>query len=225
MWIGQDSDKAKARDISIHDNVANGKPVSHEVMNEQVALECISENIGLANGMPDARITRAVCERHKIKKPDSVKKHIERLLFQHECRVRKLHPPAAVEVCAAAYSFVDREGFGEIAKAVCKFGDTKGLPAVLRQCRRGRKFGDAVVRAITDHAAGYTAVSSVTVPMSGVARVRLMCNGLVKFLELALAEDRSVTLGDCDLLDDYIASVCERGSMVVSSLRKKANGA
>jgi hypothetical protein len=225
MWIGEDSDKAKARDISIHDNVANGKPVSHEVMNEQVARECIAENLGFANGMPDSRITRAVCERHKIKKPDSVKKHIERLLFQHECRARKLDPPAAIEVCAAAYSFVDREGFGEIAKAVCKFGDTKGLTSVLRQCRRARKSGDDVVRAVTDHVAGYTSSPGVTSSMSSVDRIRRLCDRLIKHLESDLANDASITSSDCDLVDDYIANVCERGSTVVSVLRKKATGA
>jgi hypothetical protein len=225
MWIDQDSDKAKARDISIHDNVANGKPVSHEAMNEQVARECIAENLGFANGMPDARITRAVCERHKIKKTDSVKKHIERLLFQHECRARKLDPPAAVEVCAAAYSFVDREGFGEIAKAVCKLGETKGLTSVLRQCRRARKSGDAVVSALTDHAAGYTSSAVVTLSMSSVDRIRLLCDRLIKHLEGDLANDASVNTRDCDLVDDYIAKVCERGAAVVSLLRKKASGA
>jgi hypothetical protein len=225
MWIGGDPDKAKARDISIHDNVANGKPVSHEVMNEQVARECIAENLGFANGMPDPRITRAVCERHKIKKTDSVKKHIERLLFQHECRARKLDPPSAVEVCAAAYSFVDREGFGDIAKVVCKLGDTKGLTSVLRQCRKARKSGDAVVRAVTDHAAGYTSPPVVTSSMSSVDRIRLLCDRLIKHLEGDLANDDSVSSKDFDLVDDYIANVCERGSTVVSVLRKKASGA
>lgn len=225
MWIGEESDKAKARDISIHDNVANGKPVSHEVMNEQVARECIAENQGFANGMPDARITRSVCERHKIKKTDSVKKHIERLLFQHECRSRKLDPPAAIEVCAAAYSFVDREGFSEIAKAVCKLGDTKGIAGVLRQCRRARKSGDAVVRAVTDHAAGYSSAPIVTSSMSSVDRIRLLCDRLIKQLENDLANDDSVNTKGCDMVDDYIANVCERGSTVVSLLRKKATGA
>jgi hypothetical protein len=225
MWIGESADKAKARDISIHDNVANGKPVSHEVMNEQIANECIAENLGLANGMPDPRITRAVCDRHKIKNMQSVKKHIHRLLFHHECRVRKLDPPSAVEVCAAAYEFVDREGFGEIAKAICKFADTKGLPALLRQCRIHRKSGDAVVRAITDHAAGYTSSPAVSRAMSNVDRVRLLCDRLTKCLEIQLTADASITAKDCDSLDGYITSVCERGFTVVSVLRKKASGA
>jgi hypothetical protein len=224
MWIGEDSDKAKARDISIHDNVANGKPVSHEVMNEQVARECIAENLGFANGMPDPRITRGVCERHKIKKVDSVKKHIERLLFQHECRSMNLDPPVGVEVCASAYRFVDREGFPEVAKAVCKFGETKGLPTLLRQCRRAKKHGDAVAAAIKDYVAGYTSATRVAEPMSSVARIRLMCDRLLKHIEGELAQDISITARDCDLVGEYIASVCDRGSAALCVIRKKAKG-
>jgi hypothetical protein len=225
MWIGEDSDKAKARDISIHDNVANGKPVSHEVMNEQVARECIAENQGFVNGMPDARIIRAICERHKINKTESVKKHIERLLFQYECSKRKLLPPAAIDTCSAAYSFVDREGFSEIAKAVSKFGATKGLANVLRQCRRAKKSGDAVVRAMTDHVAGYTATARISSSMSAVDRIRLQCDRLIKHIENDLPNDPLVNAKACDMVDDYIANVCERGSTVVSVLRKKATGA
>lgn len=225
MWVSDDSDKKKARDISIHDNVANGKAVSSEVMHEQIARECISESGGFANGYPDAPITRAVCDRHGISKADSIKKHIERLLFQHECRARKLVPPAVIDVCSAAYRFVDREGFGEIVKAVCKHGEAKGLSTVLRNCARRRQCGDAVVKAISDYSGGYTPSRTGTLSMSSVDKTRLMCDQLVKHLESHVSCDASIGVNGCQMIDDYLANVCERGSTVVSVLRKKATGA
>jgi hypothetical protein len=225
IWVSDDSDKSKARDISIHDNVANGKPVSNDVMNEQIARECILESGGFFNGCPDPRITRAVCERHRITKTESVKKHIDRLLFQHECRAKKLVPPSAIDVCATAYYFVDKDGFADILRAVCKHGECKGLPSVLRDCRRRRQCGAAVVKAVVDHAAGYTQSTTTSPGMSSVDKTRLLCDGLVKHLESSVSSDASVTIRDCKTLDDCIALVCERGSMVVSVLRKKATGA
>lgn len=225
IWISDESDKSKARDVSIHDNVANGKPVSNDVMHEQIARECILESGGFANGSPDPRITRSVCERHRITKTESVKKHIDRLLFQYECRARKLVPPSVIDVCSIAYYFVDKDGFGDILRAVCKHGESKGLPGVLRDCRRRRQCGAAVVKAVVDHAAGYTQSTKTSIGMSSVDKTRLLCDGLLKHLESAVSADASVTVRDCKTLDDCIALVCERGSMVVSVLRKKATGA
>jgi hypothetical protein len=224
MWVSDDSDKSKARAASIADNVANGLPVSNEVMHEQIARECITESGGFANGYPDPRVTRAVCGRHNITKTDSIKKHIDRLLFQHECRARKLVPPAVIDVCAAAYSFVDREGFGDIARAVCRNGESKGLSTVLRECRRRRQSGDAVVKAINDHAAGYAVIKRPTSLMSSVDKTRLMCDALAKHLESSVSVDASITVRDCELIDDYITNICDLGATVVSVLRKKATG-
>lgn len=225
IWIKDETDKAKARDISIHDNVANGKPVSSDVMNEQIARECIVQNGGFVNGYPDAKIVRQVCDRHHISKSESVKKHIDRLLFQHECRARKLVPPAVVDVCAAAHWFQDKNGFDAIVRAVCKHGECKGLSAVLKDCRRRRQSGEAVVQAVNDHAAGYSQSARPSLSMSAVDKTRLLCDSLVKHLETVVSGDASITLRDCQQLDDYLAMVCERGAVVVSVIRKKATGA
>jgi hypothetical protein len=224
MYISNESDKAKARDISIQDNVANGKPVSTDVMYEQIAKECISESGGFSEGYPGRMVVSSVCLRHQVPHADSIKKHIERLLFQHECRKLKLKSPTIIDVCAAAYQFLESEGFDDIAKAVCQAGDAKGLASILRDCKRRRLKGVQVVKAIGDFSAGYKPYKKAAAAMSSVARVRLACDALIKQLEGGIASDASVTLEDCNEIDGYISHVLEIGSSVVSLARKKASG-
>jgi hypothetical protein len=225
MWIASDDDRKKARDLSSHDNYANGKATSREVMYEQLAQECISENGGYVEGLPPPAIISQIVNRHSIKKPDLLRLHVHRLLFQHECRNRKLIAPEGVEVCSAAYAFSDKEGFSELIHAVSAARETKGLAQILKDGKRRKKSGSVVASLVNDASSGYSVPAASGIKMTLSSRVVLNCEQLRKLLVSKLADDKSVGERDCEDIEAALEKLCESGANVVHTIRKKVRGA
>ena len=225
VLIDTEEDKKKARDVSSHDNWVNGKGIPPGERYEQLAQECISENGGLVNGLPPAAIVSQVAKRHSVVRREMLNGHIHRLLFQHECRRRKCVPPAGVDVCQLAYSYVDKEGFTDLVRAVSDARDTKGLVLIMRDGRQRKKNGREVAEDIANAANGYLSGSVSSRAMPAVARVQCALETVRKLMEGKLALDPSVTDADCNSIEAALEHVCECGATVVQALRRKVRGA
>lgn len=219
--VRDEEDVSRLRDISIHDNVRNGSRVWCERQHEQIAQEAIRENGGYERGYPSHEVMRSVMVRHGIRNNQSVRKHLQRLLFNREAARRRLVAPASVDACALAYHWADREGFDELVRTVCRNGDSKALIATLRDAKHRRLGGTAAASAVMDAAAGYHGKEARS--MRPAEKVRLRCLSVVKTFEEELSSV-TVTAEDLGVIEKAVRDVQAKGEAVVATLKKKIGG-
>jgi hypothetical protein len=220
VYVKSDMDKAKLVTLSRWDNFRNGAPETVNAHYQGLAQECIATAGGVLNGFPPKDVIDEIAARNGIagQYKTRLKMHVRAMLFQAECRSLRIpRIPDNAALCAAAYEFVDREGFEEVAKAVCANQSHKGIAGVVKECNQRRLSGIAAVSFIKDATNGF---SECPVRMTAADEVRLRCNALCSSLK-KLDQDLSVTRHDVDLLEKHIEEAFERAAQVTARIKDR----
>jgi hypothetical protein len=220
VYVKTDLDKAKLVTLSRWDNFRNGAPETVNAHYQGLAQECIATAGGVLNGFPPKDVIDDIAARNGIggAYKTRLKMHIKAMLFQAECRSLRIpRIPDNAALCAAAYEFVDRDGFEEIAKAVCANQSHKGIAGVVKECNQRRLSGDAAVAFIKDASNGF---SECPVRMTAADEVRLRCNAFAASLK-KLEQDPSVTRHDVELLEKHIEEAFDRAAQTTARIKER----
>jgi hypothetical protein len=220
VYVKTDTDKAKLFTLSRWDNFRNGAPETVNAHYQGLADECIATAGGVLNGFPPRAVIDEIAARNGIsgQYKTRLKMHIKAMLFQAECRSLRIPKiPDNAALCAAAYEFVDREGFEDVAKTVCANQSHKGIASVVKECNQRRLSGHAAVSFIKDASNGF---SECPVRMTAADEVRLRCNAFANALK-KLDQDRSVTRHDVELLERHIEEAFERAAQVTARIKER----
>jgi hypothetical protein len=220
VYVKTDLDKAKLVTLSRWDNFRNGAPETVNAHYQGLAQECIATAGGVLNGFPPKAVIDEIAARNGIggQYKTRLKMHIRAMLFQAECRSLRIpRIPDNAALCAAAYEFVDREGFEDVAKAVCANQSHKGIAGVVKECSQRRLSGSAAVAFIRDASNGF---SECPDRMTSADEVRLRCNAFTTSLK-KLDQDPSVTKHDAELLEKHIVEAFERAVQVTSRIKER----
>lgn len=220
VYVKNETDKAKLVTVSRWDNFRNGAPETVNAHYQGLAQECIALAGGVLNGFPPKSVIDEIAARNSIagQYKTRLKMHIRAMLFQAECRSLRIpRVPDSTALCAAAYDFVDREGFEEIVKAVCANQSHKGIAGVVKECSQRRLSGRAAVDFIKDSSSGF---SECPVRLTSADEVRLRCKALIDSLK-KLDQDPSVTTHCVELLERHLEEAFERAAQVTSRIKER----
>jgi hypothetical protein len=220
VYIKTDTDKAKLVTLSRWDNFRNGAPETANAHYQGLAQECIATAGGVVNGFPPKGVIDEIAARNGIVGQYKVrlKMHIRAMLFQAECRSLRIPKiPDNAALCAAAYEFVDRDGFEQIAKAVCANQSHKGITGIVKECHQRRLSGSAAVAFIKDASDGF---SECPVRMTLADNARLRCKAFINAIQ-RLDQDPSVTRHDAELLEKHIEEAFELAAQVTGRIKER----
>jgi hypothetical protein len=222
VYVKSDTDKAKLVTLSRWDNFRNGAPETVNAHYQGLAQECIATAGGVLNGLPPKDVIDEISARNGIsgQYKTRLKMHIKAMLFQAECRSLRIpRVPDNAALCAAAYEFVDRPGFEDVAKSVCANQSHKGITAAVKECHQRKLSGEAAVAFIRDASNGF---SECPVRMTAADEVRLRCNALAASLK-KLDQDPAVTRHDVELLENHLQEAFDRAAQVTSRIKERHN--
>jgi hypothetical protein len=220
VYVKNETDKAKLVTVSRWDNFRNGAPETVNAHYQGLAQECIALAGGVMNGFPPKSVIDEIASRNSIagQYKTRLKMHIRAMLFQAECRSLRIpRVPENAALCAAAYDFVDREGFEAIAKTVCANQSHKGIAGVVKECSQRRLSGKSAVDFIKDTSSGF---SECPVRMTSADEVRLRLNALTDSLK-KLDQDPSVTTHCVELLEKHLEEAFERAAQVTARIKER----
>lgn len=220
VYVKNDTDKAKLVTVSRWDNFRNGAPETVNAHYQGLAQECIAIAGGVINGFPPRSVIDEIATRNGIagQYKTRLRSHIKAMLFQAECRSLKIpRVPDNAALCAAAYDFVDRDGFEEVAKTICANQSHKGITAVVKECSQRHLSGKSAVEFIRDASSGF---SECPVRMTSADEVRLRCKALTDALK-KLDQDPSVTSHCVKLLENHLQEAIDRFIQVTSRIKER----
>lgn len=220
VYVKTDTDKAKLTTVSRWDNFRNGVPETINAHYQGLAQECIATAGGVLNGMPPRLVVDEIATRNSLagRHKTRLKMHIRAMLFQAECRAMRIAKiPDNTALCAAAYEFVDRDGFEDIAKTICANQAHKGLTGIVKECNQRRLSGQQAVAFIRDASSGF---SEVQAGPTSVDAARLRCKAFSDAIG-KLEQDPSVTKHAVELLEKYIVEAFERAAKITSRVKER----
>ena len=218
VYPKSDTDKAKLVTISRWDNWRNGAPETVNAHYQGLAQECIAIAGGVLNGFPPKECVDEIASRNGLcgQYKTRLKMHIKAILFQAECRsIRIPRVPDNATLCAAAYDFIGRDGFEEVARAVCANQSHKGIASIVKECSQRRLVGQSAVAFIKDSSNGF---SECPRRMTAADEVRLRCIAFSDALK-KLDQDPSVTKHCVELLEQHIEAAFERAVQVTARIK------
>lgn len=220
VFVKNETDKAKLVTLSRWDNFRNGAPETVNAHYQGLAQECIALSGGVLNGFPPKVVIDEIASRNSLaaQHKTRLKMHIRAMLFQAECRSLRIpRVPDNAALCAAAYDFVDREGFEEIAKVVCANQSHKGIAGVVKECSQRRLSGKAAVDFIKDASSGF---SDCAVRMTAADQVRLRCKTLENALR-KLDQDPSVSAHCVKILESHLQEAIDLFVEVATRIKER----
>jgi hypothetical protein len=220
VYVKSDTDKAKLVTISRWDNFRNGAPESINAHYQGLAQECIATAGGVLSGLPPRHVIDEIAARNGLGGgyKTRLKLHIRSMLFQAECRSMRITKiPDNTALCAAAYEFVDRAGFEEIAKAICANQAHKGITGIVKECHQRKLSGQQAVAFIRDSSSGFSEAPSGPTA-ADVARLR--CKAFSDAVG-KLEQDPSVTKHAIELLEKHIEDAFERAAQITSHIKER----
>ena len=220
VYVKSETDKEKLVTISRWDNFRNGTPETIAAHYQGLAQECISLGGGVIAGYPPRSVIDAVALRNNlnISHKSRLVTHIKAMLFQAECRSLRIHKvPDNIHLCSQAHDFIGREGFEDVAKAVCANHLHKGITGAVKDARSRKLFGSKAASFIKDSTSGF----SEPVPgMTNVSVVRLRCRSLIDSIR-KLESDPAVTAEDIAAIERLLEESFDQAVNVTSHIKER----
>lgn len=220
VHVKSDTDKAKLMTVSRWDNFRNGVPETINAHYQGLSQECIATAGGVLNGMPPKHVVDEISARNGLagRHKTRLRVHIRAMLFQAECRALRIAKiPDNTALCAAAYEFVDRDGFSDIAKTICANQAHKGITGIVKECQQRRLCGQQAVAFIRDASSGF---SEVQAGPTAADAARLRCKAFSDAVG-KLEQDPSVTIHAVEQLERYIEEAFDRAAKITSRVKER----
>jgi hypothetical protein len=211
------------RDLSMFDNMNNGKSVSINDQNAYCADEVIRKHGGEASGMPDKKFLDGMFRRWPGKgvSRETVSQHIRAKLAKYRCNAFGFVTPAGhIELFARLWSWESQQGFQDLSKAVCRCFDDADVREILNKCKKRKSTAAATLAEITIAAKGYRTKGD---PLDAASEIRLRCDGVRKALE-KLKTDMSVDYDKLHQVEDGMEALWSEAQEIISHVRAKIGG-
>jgi len=211
------------RDLSLFDNVGNGKSVSTADQNAYCADEVIRKHGGESAGMPDKKFLASMFRRWTSRgvSRETVTLHIRAKLAKLRCNSFGFATPAGhIEHFARLWHWESEQGFSDLAKAVCLCSEDADVREIVGKCKKRKMTASATLAEIISASKGYRPKGQ---PMDATAEIRCRCDAASKAIA-KLKTDMAVDYDKLQEVEERVESLWAEAQEIVSQVRAKIGG-
>lgn len=211
------------RDLSLFDNVGNGKSVSSSDQNAYCADEVIRKHGGEAAGMPDKKFLDGMFRRWSGKgvSRETVTQHIRAKLAKFRCNSFGFATPAGqIEHFARLWHWEGEQGFTDLAKAVCSCVEDADVRDIVNKCKKRKMTASATLAEIASASKGYRPKGQ---PLDAASEIRIRCDAACKALA-KLKTDMAVDYDKLQEVEDRVESLWTEAQEIIAHVRAKIGG-